>query len=264
MAKPRRKKRTAIRTAAGTVQDQFVARMGLLRDDPLQALPVCTQGEPKPLQKIRTRIEKMGAKPGFLDRRDKGIVGAVANAMPLADLTAVPRIADHKVGGKRRFYLQRGQVGRSCSMGVQNFDDPLALMMAYRDMAKDQGLHFFAGSKLWCTGPTPVPPAAWLADLCDVALSAEAQDRFGCGHGDVDRVALRFHGGPAIVVCPNCGKKAGHMHGRIGQRYAGPKQRQPVEVLRLRPDGTEAPLDAESVAAYRGGVLNEAMLLARG
>ncbi len=263
MAK-RKKKRTQIRTAAGTVQEQYVARIRDLRSDTSRILPQCLGDEPKSLRKIRARIEKMGTEPGFFDRRDKGIVGAVAHAIPLAELEAVPRIADHKVAGKRRFYLQRGQVSRAASIGVQNFDDPLALLLAYRDMAKSDGLHFFAFPKLWCSGTTPNPPEAWIDHLTDIPLKAEAPDRFGCGHADTDRVMLRFPDGPGIAICPTCAKKEGHMHGRIAGRYAGPKQRQPVDVVRLGADGTEHPLNAEAVASYRGGLVNEHQLLQRG
>ncbi len=260
MAK-RRKRRTSIRTTAGTVQEQYLSRMRALRDDPTRVLPTCTHDEPKPLQKIRVRVERMAtAKPGLFDRRDKGVVGAVAQAIPLAELEAVPRIADHKVGGKRRFYLQRGHVARNCSLGVQNHDDPQVLLMAYRNLAKDHGLHFFAGPGLWCTGDTPRPPAEWLDDLLDVPLKAEGADLFGCGHTDVDRVLLRFYGGPAVTACSRCLGKTS-LHGKIAMRYAGPKQRQPVEVLRLSSDATISEFPAESVAAYRGGILNEARLL---
>ncbi len=265
MAKPRRKRRTSIRTAAGTVQDQFKQRIAALRDDPLRVLPDCPDGDPKPIAKMRGRVERMAAgKVSFLDRRDKSIVGAVANALPLADLEAIPRIADHKVAGKRRFYLQRGHVARNCSLGVQNHDDPIALLMAYRQVAKDHGLHFFTGPRLVCSGTTPKPPAEWLADLTECKLAAEAPDRFGCGHQDVDRVLLRFIDGPGIAVCGACSRKEGSVHARIAQRYAGPKQRQPVDVMRLGADGTVHDLESEKVAAYRGGLLSEADLLRMG
>lgn len=263
MAK-RRKKRTSIRTAAGTVQDQFITRMKDLRDDPLAVLPRCTEEEPKSIARIRKRVETMAAKGkgGFLDRRDKGIVGAVANALPLANLEAVPRIADRRIAGKRRFFLQRGHVSQACSVGVQNFDDPLVLLTAYRPMAKSDNLHFFADTnRIWCTGSAPQPPEQWLDSLCTCTLKAESSDRWGCGHRETKRVLMTFRGGPSIAVCAHCAKPDKNLHGRIALRYAGPKQRQPVEVQRLDDHGMVHDLPSEAVAAYRAGIMDERKLL---
>ncbi len=263
MAK-RRRKRTSIRTAAGTVQDQFIARMKTLSADPTQVLPICTHEEHKALARIRKRVEAMAAKGkgGFLDRRDKGVVGAVANAMPLADLSAVPRIADRRIAGKRRFFLQRGHVAQVCSVGVQNFDDPIVLLSAYRLLAKSDNLHFFADeSRLWCTGSKPRPPQAWLEGLCSCTLKAESSDRWGCGHRETNRVLLSFRDGPNIAICAHCAKPDKNLHGRIALRYAGPKQRQPVEVQRLDDHGITHDLPSEAVAAYRAGIMDEKKLL---
>ena len=263
MAK-RRKRRTQIRTAAGTVQDQFIGRMKELRADPTRVLPRCPNGEPKPIARIQKRVEAMAAKGkgGFLDRRDKGIVGAVAHALPLANLDAVPRIADRRIAGKRRFFLQRGHVQQACSVGVQNFDDPMALLTAYRPMAKSDNLHFFAdANRLWCSGNTPQPPEEWLDSLCTRTLKAESPNRWGCGHREANRVLLVFRDGPSIAVCGHCAKPDKNLHARIATRYAGPKQRQPVEVLRLDDRGEVHELPSEAVAAYRAGLMNEAKLL---
>lgn len=262
--KPRRKKRTSIRTAAGTVQDQFIARMKDLRADPTRVLPECPHGDPKPIARIRGRVEAMAAKGkgGFLDRRDKGIVGAVAHALPLAELEAVPRIADRKVLGKRRFFLQRGHVAQACSVGVQNFDDPLVLLTAYRPMAKSDNLHFFADANhLWCTGDTPRPPKEWIDTLTKHELHQETEDRWGCGHREADRVLLTFRGGPSIAVCPDCVRPEKNLHVRIAARYAGPRVRQPVEVQRLDGHGDMHELPSEPVAEYRAGVRSERRLL---
>ena len=115
----RKKKRTSIRTAAGTAQERFLERLRALRDDPTRVLPEVIGPEPKPLAKVRAGIEKAATgRPGFAAKRDKGVVGAVVQSMPLAELEAVPRLVDHKVGGRRRFYLMRGQAARRAMRGV--------------------------------------------------------------------------------------------------------------------------------------------------
>lgn len=266
MAK-RRRRRTSIRTAANTVQDQFIRRMKDLRADPTRVLPECPDGEPKAMARIRKKVEAMAAKGkgGLLDRRDKGIVGAVAHALPLAELTSVPRIADRKILGKRRFFLQRGHVSQACSVGVQNFDDPLVLLTAYRPMAKSDNLHFFADANhLWCSGDTPRPPREWIDTLTKNELHQETEDRWGCGHRQADRVSLRFRGGPAIAICPPCARPEKNLHVRLAARYAGPRQRQPVEVEYLAPDGVAHELRGEVVAAYRAGAATEGTVAAEG
>lgn len=263
MAK-RKKKRTSIRTAAGTAQKLYLERVRALRDDPLRVLPECTDGTPKPLAKVEKRLNKLrDGKAGFLDRRDRGVVGAVANILDVADQTAVPRLADHKVAGKRRFYLQRGDVERQCSIGVQNHDEPLALVLAWRPMAKKHGLHFFASDRVWCTGPKPTPPPEWIDALSrddEVTLGPEDQD-YGCGHQGTGRVVLGLRGGPSIAICKACARRTGNLHGRLAARYVGPRLRQPVEVWFEAPDGQRMEWDPKQVAAYRAGTTSERDLI---
>jgi hypothetical protein len=259
----KKKRRTSIRTAAGTVQEKFIARMAALREAPLAVVPVCPEGDPKSIAKIRLSLARFanGKKPGFFDKRDKGIVGAVAHSIPLADLQTVPRILDMKIAGKRRFFLQRGHVARSCMLGVQNHDEPRALLMAYRDMAKAEGLHFFAGDQLWCSGQKPMPPQAWVDTLAtDVDAPAHAIDGGWCfGKDGAGHVRLRFRDGPCIDIDPRA-TKGHHVHQLLAARYAGPRQRHPVEIRVVLRDGTEVEPDRDATASYRAGVVDERRL----
>lgn len=263
MAK-RRRRRTSIRTAAGTTQKQYLQRLRALRDDPTKVVPEPVGEEPKPLRRIRRRLERMQHKPPtFLDRRDKGVVGAVAQAIPMAEAESVPRILDHKMAGGRKFYTVRGHATRACAIGVQNHDDPRALLLAYREMAKEEGLHFFAVPRLWCSGPQGRPPQEWvdaLARKADITL-ASAPDGWSCPHTDEARLRLTFQDGPSIAVCGRCGKRAGNLHGLVTERYAGPSQRRPVEVDVLLPGGAVAGPESKSVAAYRAKVKEEKALI---
>lgn len=259
----RKKKRTSIRTAAGTAQKAFSERLQALRDDPLRVLPVCPHGEPKQIAKVRAGLEKVAAgKGGFLLRRDKGVVGAVLQSLPMADRESFPRLIDHKVGGQRRFFLQRGHVGRSCMLGVQNHDDPRTLLMAYRSMAKESGLHFFAGDHVTCTGETPRPPIDFinaLAAKAGITITADGDD-WSCPHTEAPRVRLGFRGGCDLLICAACGKTAGNLHGRLRSFYAGPRERHPVEVD-IVIAGRHLDPEPDRVAAYRGGVESEKQLI---
>ena len=255
----RKKKRTSIRTAAGTAQERFLERLRALRDDPTRVLPEVIGPEPKPLAKVRAGIEKAATgRPGFAAKRDKGVVGAVVQSMPLAELEAVPRLVDHKVGGRRRFYLMRGQVERSAMLGVQNHDDPLVLLMAYRAMAKKHGLHFFATDRLVCSGAEAHPPAAWWDQVgAKAGVAWEDHGIRTCPHPHDDLVRVGFPGGPHGAVCGRCAPEG--LHASMKQRFAGPHERRPFEVRVLRGgvDGEAMEVERELLASYRAGVADE-------
>lgn len=256
MAKPRRKKRTSIRTAAGVAQEKFLDRVREAVQDPLAMLPTCSGPEPKAIAKTRAGLERaIAGKPNFFDKRDKGVVGAIYQSKAIAQLEAVPRLLDTKIGGKRRFFLQRGHVSRAAMLGVHNHDEPRALLMAYRDMAKKEGLHFFACPGLVCSGKTPTPPDGWVEALAaEAGLEAtKTDDGWRLGPAG-DAVRLRLRGGPAIDVA--AGRRADSIHKTLTTRYAGPRQRHPVEVSVIV-DGVEKDADREALAGYRGGIQDE-------
>lgn len=260
MPRPRRK--TSLRTVSGTAQDLFRARLLALRGDPTVVLPEPVGEEAPVVRRLRRRLERMGARgPGLLDRLDRRLVGAVAKTWPLADRAEFPRLLDARVAGNRRFYLPAGHAERACALGVQNHDDPLALLMAWRTLAKRHRLHLFASRDgFWCSGAAPRPPADWFSDLAEKAglrISEEAPGRWGCGHADRPRALLRFRGGPALAACGACGKRADGLHRLVRERYAGPGVRQPVDLAVLRPDGGEAAPSREAMARYRAGIEGE-------
>ncbi|MGB1585444.1 MAG: hypothetical protein ACPHID_00155 [Thermoplasmatota archaeon] len=266
MAK-RKKKRTSIRTAAGTAQDLFLGRIRSLADDPLRALPAMPHGTPKPLAKVQAGLEKLAqGKAGFTTKRDRGIVGAVWQSMQLAQLESVPRLVDHKVGGRRRFYLMRGQVHRACMLGVQNHDDPQVLLMAYRKMAKESSLHFFADTGVTCSGDQPHVPDSWWTFIADKLGIEWQQHRCRtCAHPERGLVEVGFAGGESMAVCHACAKDVGNLHRLVASYYAGPRERTPLEIWVL-PDGIDGPRnepERELAAGYRAGVETEASLLSQ-
>ncbi len=261
--KPKKKQKTSIRTAAGTAQRALGDRLKALRSDPYRVLPECPHGEPKVISKIHAGIDKLHAgKVGFFLKRDKGVVGAVLSSIELADQESFPRLIDHKVGGTRRFFIQRGHVPRSYMLGVQNHDDARTLLMAYRPIAKEQKLHFFAEPGIVCTGAEAIPPESWIEALATRAgLSfASFDEGWTCGHEDRGQVRLGFGPKRGIHICGPCGKKSGNIHSLIRSAYAGPKERQPLEVS-IVVNAVEKEAHPDKVAAYRGGVIDEKALV---
>lgn len=267
---PQMRRKSSIRTATGATQEQFLDRVRQVAEDPTLLLPEVVGPEPAPLARLRRKLEQ--AKDGklpFTARFDKGLLGAVRAARQVAAMSSAPRLLDARIDGNRRFYLQRGQAKRLVNLGVQNWDDPLALLLAYGPLAVKHGLHFFAGSQLWCTGSTPRPPPPWFADLAErtgVDLVAD-DDGAACPHADRPRVELRLRGGPRILVCGDCGHEAKdeavrNMHGHVLNRCCIADQpSRPVDVTARLPGGAEAPLTEGAVLAYRQGRNNEADLL---
>lgn len=254
MAK-RKKKRTQIRTASGVLQEKLFQRIETLLEDPTVILPEFLDEEPKAYQKIRAKLEKLRdtRKPSFFDKKDKGLVGAIANAYPILEQEAIPRVADFKVAGKRRFFLQRGMVNRGVTIGVQNYDDPLVLLIAYVESAKEEGLHFLAADKLYCTGKTVQFPQPWLDAIAE-GIELEGEQTWGIPAET--RIVFEFEG--ATLALP--AKRKNNWNGAIGTRYRGPKQRQPFGIM-VEVNGERFEPDREVVAGYRGGIQDDAALV---
>ncbi|MHB8634189.1 MAG: hypothetical protein ACYDBQ_09525 [Thermoplasmatota archaeon] len=263
--------RSAIRTAAGTTQELFLERLRRLRDDPELALPDCPWGAPPAIERLRHRLSRMkGGKVGALARLDRGFVGAMARTLPLAQRSAATHLLDARIEGQRRFYLIVGHLPKPMYLGIQNFDDPLALMLAYGDLARRDRLWLFAGSRLWCTKQAR-PPAAWFTDLAesahlDLALeegSAEASDsmtRWGCRHPAEDRVHLRLGEGPAIALCAPCTRDH-PLVPHLNARLLGPDPERSVAAVVVRADGGELPVTGRLLQNYRNGVAGEAEVI---
>jgi hypothetical protein len=259
MPAPRRK--SGIRAVHGTVEEDFLARVRAVAAEPAIILPETLGDEAPAMAKLRRQLEKAGdgGSLPFSARFDKGLLGAVRAARELAAREGAPRLLDARVDGSRRFFLPHGHVQKLVCLGVQNHDDPLALLLAYAPMAMRHHLHFFAGPELWCTGKAPSLPPAWieaLADRTGIELVADA-DGAACPHSDRARVALRFRGGPSLRVCGACGRKAGNVHNHLIQRYACDTPSKPVDVGVTLAGGATVAVPEKSLEAYRFGKLDE-------
>lgn len=260
------RRRTSIRTASDAVQDQYAARIQALADDYTLALPVPVGPEHPYLARLRRRLAT--GKLPWTARFDKGLLGALRIVPELAALEGSPRMVDARVDNSRRFYLQRGHVVRLCNLGVQNWDDPLSLLLAYGRLGPRHKLHLFAGDKLWCSGTRPNPPPEWFAALSrrtGIPLAVQPDGDAACPHPDRPRLELRMRGGPALLVCGPCGAKpaaAGqNLHGHLLHRYLSDQPTRPVELAVRLPDGATHPLAEHLQASYRGGQADEAAIL---
>jgi hypothetical protein len=256
---PQMRRRSGLRTASANLQEAFLERMRAVRDDPLIVLPEVVGDEPKELAKLRQGLEQAKAgKLGFFAKRDKGILGAAWACRELASKDSAPRLLDTRIDGDRRFFWPVGHIAKPACLGVQNWDDPVALITAYQSFA-DGGLHFFAGSDLWCTGRAAVLLPEWIASLgarLETELEADGGDA-RCKHPDRAALAHVLPGpsggvrGPEVRLCADClhGETAGVLAARV--RNAGGRRPFTLEVV--LPDGSRRPVASEADAYYRVG-----------
>jgi hypothetical protein len=253
---PQMRRRSGLRTASGNLQEAFLERVRAVRDDPLVVLPTLVGDEPKELAKLRLGLEKAkAANLGFFARRDKGILGAAWACRALADKDAAPRLLDTRIDGDRRFYWPVGHIAKPACLGVQNWDEPTTLLVAYQALA-DGGLHFFAGADLWCTGRQAVLVPDWIDSLgarLEVALVADGPDA-RCEHPERAALAHVLPGeprGPEIRLCPDCLPKETPQ--ALASRIRNPGGRRPFTLEVTFPDGTRRPVGADADAFYRVG-----------
>ncbi len=260
---PQMKRRSALRTASGTVQEQFLEHVRAVAKDPTLVLPTSVGTEARPVAALRKRLESGSL--GFAARFDKGLLGALRIAQELADQETAPVLLDARVDGNRRFFLARGHVVRLVHLGVQNWDDPLALLLAYGPLAAKHDLWFFAGRDLWSTGTIPAPSQAWWDDLAEragLSLAATADGDRSCPHADRPRLEFRFPGGPALLVCGPCGKRTGNLNGHLTTRVLrGDAPSRPADLQVAMPDGRRLAILDSRAELYRFGRLDEVGLL---
>jgi hypothetical protein len=259
---PQMRRKSTLRTASANLQGAFLERVRAVRDDPLVLLPTAVGPEPRELAALRKGLEAAGrGKLGFFARRDKGVLGAAWSCRALADRKEVPRLLDARIDGERRFYLPTGHVRKTACLGVQNWDEPLALLLAYEGMA-EAGLHFFAGRDLWCTGPSATLVADWVEDLAERAGADLTLDgaHARCPHADRAALAHVLPGGPEIRLCASC---ATDDFGTLLQaRVRNPGGRRPYTLAVVLPDGTREAVATEPDALYRIGRATGATLIA--
>lgn len=257
---PEMRRRSGLRTASGNLQEAFLERVRAVRDDPTIVLPQAVGDEPKDLARLRAGLAKVkSGKLGFLGRRDKGVLGAAWACRALADKDSAPRLLDMRIDGERRFFWPVGHIRKPACLGVQNWDEPTALLVAYDEMAEG-GLHFFAGDDLWCTGAAAVLLPEWVAGLAArLDLTLEMDDgNARCPHA-AERAALTHvlpgpaagARGPEVRLCSDC--LPAETAQALATRIRNPGGRRPYALEVALPDGTRQPVAPDADAYYRVG-----------
>lgn len=261
---PQMRRRSALRTASGNLQEAFLERVRAVQDDPEVVLPVLPEGTPEPKELARLRDDLAKAKEGrlgFFARRDKGVLGAAWACRKLAEKDSAPRLMDARVDGDKRFYWPVGHIRKPACLGVQNWDDPATLLLAYEPLAEEAGLHFYAEPELWCTGTEARLLPEWVEALgkrmgADLAVDGQ---KATCPHPDRALLVHALHGGPEVRLCRGCGKDDA---GRgLFARVRNPGGRRPFGLHVLLPDGSRHEPAKDADALYRIGQRTPAALI---
>ncbi|MDD3492138.1 MAG: hypothetical protein PHZ19_01405 [Candidatus Thermoplasmatota archaeon] len=231
----KRVKSRGIRVAT-KVQGERIRQWALrLRENPAMVLPECRDdtchsglfrscafsGLRKKLDGLRGLDREALAR--YADRR--GLVGAVAGTMLLAEEERIPYLAARQMGGKTYVYAKRGEAEDEKLVAVQNFDDPHVRMLAVVDLAAKKNLHLYSvEDKMLCTGGTATPPPEFVSfvlhrlKLTDGACPHVRENR------DRPHLALVWHpAGVTLRLCRSCA--TGNTLAGISQYLYSPRLR---------------------------------------
>ena len=246
-----------VHKGSGLREHDLIARAKVLRGSVDGLLPRLTADCPSDrfdrrradLEEVREakdddrRLERLSRWGDPLARAYAGLLKFSLDPKPLAvvsfDLPAGPVS-----------YAAFARTDREAEVAVQQSDDPSRLLLGYLDWAR-KGFHFFATRKtLYCTGPSPAPPAEFrsekVAELPYRLIEDPAAHAFECTHleGGEPRPYLEV-GWPgartSFRVCRRCAKGDRHLLSTVSDGAAGPD-----------PSG-EFPVSAEPNVECHGG-----------
>jgi len=104
------------------------------------------------------RLEKLSKK--------KGVEGALAAVLILANDKKAPYLAQVSIGGKNISYAVRGKAEREKLISLQHFDDPVLRLLFYKDIAFKKKLAFYSwNDKLLCASTSSDIPGDFLEFL---------------------------------------------------------------------------------------------------
>ena len=246
-----------VRRGSGVREHDLIARAKVLREsvDPLlpRLGPECP---PERFERRRTELEEVHEARDDAHRLERlsrwgdplarAYAGLLHFYLEPKDLAVVA----FALPGGEVSYAPFARTDREAEVAVQQSDDPNRLLLGYLQWAR-KGLHFFATRKtLFCTGPSPAPPAEFraetVAELPYRLIENPAERCFECVHLQAGEprpfLEVGWPGaGTAFRVCRRCSKGDRHLLSRVSDGTAGPDP------------SSEFPVTAELNVRCRGG-----------
>ncbi len=165
MVKKIRRMRTFARTASKSMEKKLVENAKKLRENPYLVLP---EYEDKysskyfgKIKKIIDKVEKNIDNSKKLEKisNKKGIEGAIAGTLLIAESEKAPYLAVAKFSTGDVTYAQRGRADKEKLIASQHFDDPVLRLLGIKDIAHKKDLHVYSWDNgFLSTGQKAKPP----------------------------------------------------------------------------------------------------------
>ena len=145
------------------------------------------------------RLEKLS--------RKKGVEGALAAILILANDKKAPYLAQVRIGGKNISYAVRGKAEREKLISLQHFDDPVLRLLFYRDIAFKKKLAFYSwNNKLVCSSASSDIPEEFLEFLSKHLGLQREKNVLRCSHlvdEDKERMFIEIKN-IRVEICRDC------------------------------------------------------------
>lgn len=206
------KKRGFAKTAPKSLERRIIDNALLLKKDFSHILPEPIDNRSKRvIENLRRRLEKVWKVKDDIRKlerlsKKRGMEGALAAALILANNPKAPYLAQIRVGNKTVAYAVRGRADKEKLITVQYFDDPILRLLGYRDIAPKKKLAFYSwNSKFICSSadsPVPVDFVSFLSDHLDLERE---KDKLKCPHLGEQKESLFIKiKNLEIEICKNC------------------------------------------------------------
>ena len=157
--------RTFAKTAPKTKEKKLLENAKKLYENPLVFFPECGDVKAeKFVNKTKKKIEKVWKNRDDIKKleklsKKKGLEGAVAGTLMLVHSKKAPYLATAKIGDMDVMYALRGKAKKEFLIAVQNFEDPILRLLAFKDLAIKNNVCLYSwGKNFVCTGENSEPP----------------------------------------------------------------------------------------------------------
>ncbi|HEC82074.1 MAG TPA: hypothetical protein ENI42_06615 [Thermoplasmatales archaeon] len=165
MVKKSRTIRTFAKTAPKTKEKKLLENAKKIKENPFVFFPECRDAKAeKFINKIKRKIKKTWKNKDDVKKleklsKKKGLEGAVAGTLMLTHSKKAPYLATARIGNMDVMYALRGKAKKEFLIAVQNFDDPVLRLLAFKDLAvKNKVCLYSWGKNFVCTGENSEPP----------------------------------------------------------------------------------------------------------
>ena len=208
-----------IKKTPKNLEKELLATSKRLADDPSLVVPKCLEEVRKPpFAKLEKRLDKVLRHKDDPERliklAGKGdqLVRAYAAAISLSASGTLPYLTTAELPMGTISFALRGKVDKEKLIGLQHFGDPDLRLLAYWDMAREEGYHVYSTENgLFCSITAPKAPAEYVSEM--LANMPYRVTNGSCGHEGRPAVRVRWRSaGKEFRVCAECAGEVNTAH----------------------------------------------------